>query len=160
DLVTAAVQHLAARSAEFGWARVAVVAGADDPVGRLLDVLWELHKGPTFTATVELWVAARTDEELRAQVGSVEPVLLSSLRDVADRAAGVGLAPDVVDDDLLDAVYTAMDAMRGLMISIWHLPPRQRTARWRRARARLRLLFPPDEQVRQSLAKATAALAG
>lgn len=160
DLVTAAVKHLAGTSAEFGWAQVAVVARAADPVGSLLDVLWELHKGPTFTATVELWVAARTDPELRESVGGVEPVLLSSLRAVADRAVGVGLPPDVVDDDLLDAVYTAMDAMRGLMISIWHLPPRQRTARWRRAREQLRLLFPQNEQVRQSLAKAGAALAG
>ncbi|MGI8678307.1 MAG: TetR/AcrR family transcriptional regulator [Jatrophihabitans sp.] len=160
DLVTAAVAHLAGRSAEFGWARVAAVAEAPDTVGSLLDVLWELHKGPTFTATVELWVAARTDGELRAKVGSVEPVLLSSLHDVADRAAGVGLSPDVIDDELLDAVYTAMDAMRGLMISIWHLPACPRTARWRRARERLRLLFPPTEQVRQSLDKATAALAG
>jgi AcrR family transcriptional regulator len=156
DLVTAAVTHLATRSAEFGWSQIARVADADDPVGELLDVLWDMHKGPTFTATVELWVAARTDEELRAHVATVEPVLLSSLREVAERS---GSATDgaFADADLLDAVFTAMDTMRGLMISVWHLPPRQRSARWRRAREGLRALFPSNERVVRAIAKATAA---
>src|SRR3954447_11030065 len=61
DLVTAAVRHLAGKSAAFGWGELARAIEADDVVGALLDALWELHKGPIFTATVELWVAARTD---------------------------------------------------------------------------------------------------
>jgi hypothetical protein len=51
-----------------------------------------------------------------------------------------------------------MDTMRGLMISAWHLPARQRQARWRRARERLRLAFPDNERVRGVLARATAAV--
>jgi AcrR family transcriptional regulator len=157
DLVTAAVTHLATRSAEFGWSQIARVADADDPVGELLDVLWEMHKGPTFTATVELWVAARTDEDLRRHVATVEPVLLSSLREVAERRGGTIGDRAFADADLLDAVFTAMDTMRGLMISVWHLPPRQRSARWRRAREGLRALFPSNERVVTAIAKATAA---
>jgi AcrR family transcriptional regulator len=157
DLVTAAVTHLATRSAEFGWSQIARVADADDPVGELLDVLWEMHKGPTFTATVELWVAARTDEDLRRHVATVEPVLLSSLREVAERRGGTIGDRAFADSDLLDAVFTAMDTMRGLMISVWHLPPRQRSARWRRAREGLRALFPSNERVVTAIAKATAA---
>lgn len=154
DLVTAAVTHLASKSAEFGWSQIARVADADDPVGELLDVLWHMHQGPTFTATVELWVAARTDAELRRHVSQVEPVLMSSLRDAADPAglSGAGL----VDEDLLAAVFTAMDAMRGLLISGWHLPVRQRNARWRRARERLRLIFPATEQIVGAVARATS----
>jgi AcrR family transcriptional regulator len=155
DLVTAAVTHLATRSAEFGWSQIARVADAADPVGELLDVLWEMHKGPTFTATVELWVAARTDADLRAHVATVEPVLLSSLREVAERTGEPG--GEFADADLLDAVFTAMDTMRGLMISVWHLPSRQRNARWRRAREGLRAVFPPNERVVSAIAKATAA---
>lgn len=151
DLVTAAVTHLAGKSAQFGWSQIARVADAADPVGELLDVLWRMHQGPTFTATVELWVAARTDEELRRHVAGVEPVLMESLRDAAD--AG-GSAPDLVDQDLLDAVFTAMDAMRGLLISTWHLPARQRNARWRRARERLRAVFPPADEVVRAVAGA------
>lgn len=158
DLVTAAVTHLAGKSAEFGWSQIARVADAVDPVGELLDVLWEMHKGPTFTATVELWVAARTDEDLRRYVSGVEPVLMSSLRDAADTTGSA--AADLVDQDLLDAVFTAMDAIRGLLISVWHLPARQRNARWRRARERLRPIFPPTHQIVAAVARATTSTAG
>lgn len=155
DLVTAAVTHLASKSAEFGWSQLARVAQAGDPVGELLDTLWEMHKGPTFLATVELWVAARTDAELREHVATVEPVLLAALRD----EAGEPVDP-LADAHLIEAVFTAMDAIRGLLISAWHLPVRQRNARWRRARERLRPIFPADAQVRDALDRVTAALAG
>lgn len=155
DLVTAAVTHLAGRSAEFGLSQVARVAEADDPVGVLLDVLWEMHKGATFTATVELWVAARTDEELRAHVVSIEPVLLAFLRDEADRGGGSGM---VGQSALLVAVFTSMDAMRGLLISMWHLAPRQRAARWHRLRESLRGVFPSDDEVRAAIAEAATAV--
>ncbi|MDT4913672.1 MAG: hypothetical protein QOC66_2800 [Pseudonocardiales bacterium] len=156
DLVTAAVTHLAGQSAEFGWSQIAGIADSDDPVGALLDILWEMHKGPTFTATVELWVAARTDDGLRRHVATVEPVLLAILRDEADRNGVAGIADDPAAADLLDAVFTAMDTMRGLLISAWHLPARQRNARWRRARERLRAIFPATDEVRAVIAHATA----
>jgi AcrR family transcriptional regulator len=155
DLVTAAVTHLASRSAEFGWAQLARIAGAEDPVGELLDVLWDMHGGPTFAATVELWVAARTDPELRRHVAGVEPVLLAVLRDETD----AGAADTSGALDLRDAVFTAMDAMRGLLISAWHLPARQRAARWHRARERLRAVFPAADTVRAVLAELTTAQA-
>jgi AcrR family transcriptional regulator len=159
DLVTAAVTHLAGKSAEFGWQQVAKLVDVDDPVGDLLDVLWQMHNGPMFTAAVELWVAGRTDAELRKHVATVEPVLLAILRDEADRSGATDVMDDPTGADLLDATFTAMDTMRGLLISAWHLPARQRSARWRRARERLRAVFPPDDQVRAVLQRATAAVA-
>jgi AcrR family transcriptional regulator len=151
DLVTAAVTHLAGRSAELGTSMIEQAVAADDVVGELLDILWEMHKGPTFTAAVELWVAARTDPDLRRHVAGIEPVLMSSLREAADNT-GLGDV-DRVDHALLDAVFTAMDTIRGLLISAWHLPARQRDARWRRARERLRALFPPADEVRSAIAR-------
>jgi AcrR family transcriptional regulator len=158
DLVTAAVTHLATQSAEFGWSQIARLVDSDDPVGELLDTLWDLHRGPTFVATVELWVAARTDADLRRHVATIEPVVLAILRDAADRSGPSGVTSDPDGAELLEAVFTAMDTMRGLMISAWHLPARQRNARWRRARERLRLAFPDNERVRGLLARATAAV--
>lgn len=157
DLVTAAVTHLAGKSAEFGWHQVAKLVDADDPVGELLDVLWEMHKGATFTATVELWVAARTDADLRRHVATVEPVLLAILRHEAGRSGATDVIDDAAGADLLEAAFTAMDTMRGLLISAWHLPARQRDARWRRARERLRAVFPPNDEVRAVLQRATSA---
>jgi len=159
DLVTAAVKHVAGKSAEFGWTQIAGVVNADDPVGELLDVLWEMHKGPVFTASVELWVAARTDPELRRHVATVEPVLLASLRDEAERSRASHVIAEKSGTELLDAAFTAMDTMRGLLISAWHLPPRQREARWRRARESLREVFPPNDEVRRALADATGSVA-
>jgi hypothetical protein len=69
---------------------------------------------------------------------------MSTLRNAADNA---DVATDFADDDLLDAVFTAMDAVRGLLISGWQRPARQRHARWCWARERLRQLFPPPEKV-------------
>ena len=43
DLVTAAVTHLAGRSAELGASMIEQAVQADDPVGALLDILWEMH---------------------------------------------------------------------------------------------------------------------
>jgi len=154
DLVTAAVTHLAGKSAEFGWSQIERAATAADPVGELLDILWQMHQGPTFTATVELWVAARTDDELRKHVAGVEPVLLAVLREEVERAGGGAAVADFVDARLLAAVFTAMDAIRGLLISAWHLPARQRDARWARAREQLRAVFPPNDEVRTRIAGA------
>lgn len=156
DLVTAAVTHLAGKSAEFGWSQIASIAGADDITGELLDILWDMHRGPTFTATVELWVAARTDADLRRHVATVEPVLLAILRDEADRHGAGAVTEDAAGADLLEAVFTAMDTIRGLLISAWHLPSRQRNARWRRARERLRTIFPPEDELRAVIARTTA----
>lgn len=66
DLLTAAVGHLLdRRQSEFRKA----MADADMGAPRLataIDALWSQYDGPTFAAYLELWVAARTDPDLRA----------------------------------------------------------------------------------------------
>lgn len=64
ELLVAAVQHLAeARTGEL-------IADPphhvhSDTIGRAVQTLWASLHGPLFTATVELWVAARTNPVLR-----------------------------------------------------------------------------------------------
>ncbi|MFZ0141160.1 MAG: TetR/AcrR family transcriptional regulator [Aeromicrobium sp.] len=71
DLVVAAVEHLSERRRDD-----MVAAAADLPAkGRtraVLDVLAAQFVSPVFFAALELWVAARTDAELRAAVGPLE----------------------------------------------------------------------------------------
>lgn len=70
ELVAAAVRHLAERRlAEFARAVAALPAGSD-PVSAGVDLLWSIFSDPLAYALLELVVAARTDEELRA---SLEP---------------------------------------------------------------------------------------
>ena len=63
DLVIAALQHRAKCTAAVA-GNVADLADTEDPVGKVLDLLWDLHQGPMFIAAVELWVAGRTDPAL------------------------------------------------------------------------------------------------
>jgi AcrR family transcriptional regulator len=66
ELVLAAVSHLYDESC--AGVRDAVAALPDDPALRVrlgIELLWEQFRGPLFAATMELWMAARTDPELR-----------------------------------------------------------------------------------------------
>ena len=65
QLLTAALEQLYERRiAEFRDA----FASSEPRVDQLeaaIDLLWSMFQGPTFVAWIELWVAARTDSELR-----------------------------------------------------------------------------------------------
>lgn len=136
-LVVAAIRHVAEQLAGQVAAEAPRIARSPDPVGTALDLLWRLHRGPVFAATVELWVAARTDPDLAVHVREVEPIVMASFGELA----GTELERYVTDGDAMNALFTAMDTIRGLLISTWHLPPRQVEARWRRAKAQLRRLY-------------------
>jgi hypothetical protein len=99
-------------------------------------MLWRVHRGPLFAAIVELWVAARTDPDLGKYVGELEPIVTLAVPDDSAAANYLGQA------DVRHALYLAMDVMRGLVISTWHLPSADVDARWRRAKRQLRALFP------------------
>ncbi|WP_280233940.1 TetR/AcrR family transcriptional regulator [Nocardia cyriacigeorgica] len=137
DLVVAAISHLAQRRAETAMRDMGRVGNVDDPVDAALEFLWELHQGPLFIATVELWVAGRTDPVLAAAMEKVEPfvnnaVLLAVARFVPD---------EVRRKDARDFVYTAMDALRGILISNFIDPdPDRARRRWGRACAHLRTI--------------------
>lgn len=76
----------------------------------LLDRLWELHRGPLFTAAVELWVAARTDAELRTHLRRFQREWTANVRLVAAR-----YLPGVATSDrFTDVVGTSLATMRGV----------------------------------------------
>ena len=138
DLVLAALRHLVAKQVEHAVAEVPTLQRSSDAVGATLDLLWRIHKGPLFTAIVELWVAARTDPDLAVHIGDLEPIVTMALPDTI----GSLTADHLAEPSIRNALYLAMDVMRGLVISTWHLPPPTIEARWPRARTQLRPLFP------------------
>jgi len=75
----------------------------------LLDRLWELHRGPLFTAAMELWVAARTDAELRTHLRRFWRELAANLYLLTARY----LPAVAASDRFADSVGTALAAMRG-----------------------------------------------
>lgn len=83
SLLAAAVdQLLVVRIEEFRRA----FAHAEPGSGRVdsaIDLLWSLYQGPTFAAWVELWIASRSDLELRAVVVETDRRFIAESRAIA-----------------------------------------------------------------------------
>ena len=113
DLVVAAIEHLAQQRTQAAMQEFGRVNASADPVATVLDFIWESHQGPLFVATMELWVASRTDPVLARQIARVEPLVNSTLI-----TAIAQIMPDHPDPKAIrDVVYTAMDAVRGILVA-------------------------------------------
>ncbi len=72
DLVAAALEHLARQLSAILHEEVARFGGEPPTAADGISALWNRYTGPLFQAWLELWVAARTDEELRAALTPLE----------------------------------------------------------------------------------------
>ena len=109
ELVGAAVAHLAEQRAAAVRARF-----AQGPVTLedALDALWEESQGVVFDATLELWVASRTDEELRENLHRLERDVARTIAREAETALGDLARRPGFADDLIFALAT----VRGLAL--------------------------------------------
>lgn len=130
DLVVAAVEYLAEQRIQKAMRRDAGIWDGPDPVAGVLEFLWNSHQGDMFVATIELWVAARTDDVLAREVARVEPMVNTTLI-----TAIAQLLPDhAARKQVRNALYTAMDALRGvLVVGFVDRDPNQARRRWDRA---------------------------
>ena len=83
DLLAAAVEHLLSRRLREFQALVETVEPDAIDVDALVDLVWSLFDGPAFIAWVELWVAARTDDDLAATIVEVERRFTDESRQLA-----------------------------------------------------------------------------
>ena len=113
DLVVAAIEHLAQQRTQAAMQEFGRINSSTDPVAAVLDFIWEAHQGPLFVATMELWVAARTDPVLAQQITRVEPLVNSTLITAIAQIMPQHPNPKA----LRNVVYTAMDAVRGILIA-------------------------------------------
>lgn len=135
DLVIAAIEHLAEQRAQAAIDELGRLERSDDLPGAILEFLWDVHQTPFTVATFELWMACRTDRALAAHMRRVEPVvnnaLLTSVAQVLPRHAA--------HKEVVYAVYTAMDALRGILLgSFADSDPGRLRRRWDRAATHLR----------------------
>ncbi len=138
-LVAAAMRHLAAKRAELAFAELERIRSSPDPIDDALDLMWDLHQGPVFSATVELWVAARTDPDLHSELSLVEPATTATVVEVAKT-----LFPAQADRQAFAHwVYTAMDTIRGILLTsfVYDDPVPRLEASWQRAKSHLRTVF-------------------
>lgn len=138
-LVLAAVEHLAQRRAaqvlEHDLDRL---VGSPDQVGDALDLVWEVYQGPLFEASMELWLASRTDPGLRDHVARLERDVTAGILEIARRLLG-----DRVDDpEVRGDLYVVLETVRGLRIlQFVHPADADRArARWERSKKRLMVI--------------------
>ncbi len=109
-LVLAAVEHLAdVRVGELRAAAAALPAGRRR-TRAVLGMLADHFTSPAFTAALELWVAARTDPELRAAVGPLEQRLGRETHRYTVELLGV----DESQPGMRELVQATLDLVRGL----------------------------------------------
>ncbi|MDG4791282.1 TetR/AcrR family transcriptional regulator [Micromonospora sp. WMMD1102] len=112
-LVMAAVEHLAERRAAEIRAEAAGLPAGPERLDRAVDMLATAFTGPLFVAALELWVAGRTDPELRdalvpleARVGREMHRLTVDLLGADERQPGVR-----------EAIQATLDLLRGLGVA-------------------------------------------
>lgn len=112
-LVTAAVEHLAERRAEeLRTEAVALPTGRRRLEG-VVDTLAAAFTGPLFVAALELWVAARTDPDLRAAMLPLETRFGRDTYRLAVELLGV----DERRPGVREAVQTTLELLRGLGVA-------------------------------------------
>jgi AcrR family transcriptional regulator len=112
ELMTSALEHLFTRLAdEIVTTRLPT---GPDRLEKGIDLLWEAYSGTLSTAAVELWVAARTDEELRGHLLPVDRALGHATLEFYRRLVGDAGHTDATD--LETVLLLTVNLFRGLAL--------------------------------------------
>ena len=97
----------------------------------MLDELWRIHRSDVFKAALELWVAARTDDELRAAMAD----LVQEVREMV--AAGTAALVGDRDPGLAERVTVTLAAIRGYAMLAPVVAPDELDRTWEQAKPHL-----------------------
>ena len=113
-LVLAAVQHLAERRAREIRDEAAGLSGNDPQrLDRIIDMLAAVFTGPLFVAALEVWVAARTDRDLRDALVPLEARFGREMHRLTVDLLGA----DESKPGVREAVQATLDLLRGLGVA-------------------------------------------
>ncbi|MDT7805102.1 MAG: hypothetical protein QOI78_8535 [Actinomycetota bacterium] len=88
ELMAAAVEHLTTKLRHQLAASLGELPSGGTGVAAAIDLLWTGYSGTLSTAVTELWVAARTDPELRAAIRPVDRALGRATLEHVTQVAG------------------------------------------------------------------------
>lgn len=126
ELLLAAVRHLADQRGANLVRQAELLADDDGRTSQAIDLLWETFTGPLFTATLELWTAARTDPDLRAALLEFE----RGLRRDLDTAMVTLFGPTVAGRrSFADAIELTLQFLRGAALTAILREDRERQQR-------------------------------
>jgi AcrR family transcriptional regulator len=126
QLLVAASRHLASERLRRTGERIDRLAGGlsgPERLDRAIELMWETFSEPHFWAAVELWTAARTNEELRAALLPEERELGAAIRAGMDRFYGPELVAHPRYPQVRDLLFTSMRGV-GLAYALDHRDPR------------------------------------
>ncbi len=134
ELVVEALRHLTDKLIDDIEARPIRQGGSEqERYAAILDRLWELHHEPVFIAALELWVAARTDLELRENLTRFAREFTATTA-----ALAVELLPGRSSrPDFRAQMELALSSMRGLAMHQAVDTPRNINRAWGLVRAQL-----------------------
>ncbi|MEV0676210.1 TetR/AcrR family transcriptional regulator [Actinosynnema sp. NPDC050436] len=133
ELVAAAVEHLGAESVHHLRERAALVGSAPDRIVAVVELIADFYASDLFTAALELWVAARTDADLKTVVVPLE----ARLGRETHRLAVELLDADETEPGVREAVQITLDLVRGLALANQLTDDRKRRTRVVRHWARM-----------------------
>ncbi|MFI0450409.1 TetR/AcrR family transcriptional regulator [Actinomadura sp. 6N118] len=110
ELVTAAVEYGSDIRVDQMRERLNVLAGERPSTLEVLTLLGELYTSPLFRAALQLWVAASSDEQLRAQVVPME----ARFGREAHRLTVEALGADESLPGIRETIQATLDLVRGL----------------------------------------------
>jgi AcrR family transcriptional regulator len=112
ELMTSALEHLFKRLSDEILAATTELPAGPSRIEAGVDLLWRAYSGTLSTAAVELWVAARTDPELRRTLLPVDRALGHATLEFYREIMGVA-----VDDARLNTlVLLTVNMVRGLAL--------------------------------------------
>jgi AcrR family transcriptional regulator len=112
-LVMAAVEHLAERRAEEIRNEAAALPPGPQRLDGVVDMLASAFTGPLYVAALEVWIAARTDPELRAALVPVEARVGREMHRLTVELLGA----DERNPGVREAVQATLDLLRGLGVA-------------------------------------------
>jgi AcrR family transcriptional regulator len=139
ELVAAAVEYLADRRTAQLREEIEAMPVGRHRVERALDLLWESHKGSLFQAALELWVAARTDPDLRERLTPFERKLALTIYELSQDLFGEEVAGH---PQFALRLAMALTTMQGLtLINVHQIEPRMLDRAWSFYREELARMF-------------------
>jgi AcrR family transcriptional regulator len=137
ELVAEAIRHLLKQLHDELQPEMRLFAPtSESAIGSALDLLWNVYNGPLYAASVELFVAARTDPDLRKHVQDVESDIDREI------SAGIGeaLSGHPQEKAIRECIEVALATLRGLAL-LEFADGGSGRKRWPRARRRLTKMY-------------------
>jgi AcrR family transcriptional regulator len=113
SLVMAAVEHLAERRAEEIRTDAAALPPGPQRLDGVVDMLASAFTGPLYVAALEVWIAARTDPDLRAALVPLEARVGREMHRLTVELIGA----DERTPGVREAVQATLDLLRGLGVA-------------------------------------------